>query len=128
MNAIPIPALPAAANGEDTLVIFHCAEFDVAHKVKGKVAKSLTGNGLSSWEEFSYYTICCSFQQTSPRAQDCQCNQEDQEEDQDRLRPNVKPEPDNIRLMNQIKAVGVNAHRADDFGQRRSPRNQPCQA
>jgi hypothetical protein len=41
MNAVPVSASAAAANGQDSIVIFHCAKLDVVFVVLHKILRSI---------------------------------------------------------------------------------------
>src|SRR6266849_10337553 len=40
------------------------------------------------------------------------------------MRTNAKPEPDDVRLVNEIEAVGVDTDKTEDFGEAGNARDQ----
>src|SRR5207244_13608302 len=78
----------------------------------------------SPLKKFDYHCVGCLLQNNSPRAQDRCRDEKDEYEDRDWLWSNPKPKPDDVGLMNQIEAVGINADETDDFGETGSARDQ----
>src|SRR5207244_5142233 len=80
--------------------------------------------GLSRRTKSVYQCVGCILQNNSPRAQDRCRDEKDEYEDRDWLWSNPKPKPDDVGLMNEIEAVGINTDETDDFGETGSARDQ----
>ena len=66
--------------------------------------------------EFVNERVSRLFQKHSPRAKRSQSWNTDQEKHPDRLLSNAEPEPDNIRLVNEVQAIRIESNETEQFG------------
>ena len=71
---------------------------------------------FSERREFVNQRVSRLFQKHSPRAKRSQGWKTDQEKHPDRLLSNAEPEPDDIRLVNEVQAIRIESNETEQSG------------
>jgi len=71
---------------------------------------------LSRRNEFVDERVGSFFQEHAPRTEYCQGRDANQKKHPDRHFANAEAQPDDIRLVNEIQAIGIEAHKSEKFG------------
>jgi len=87
------------------------------------ILESLSWSCFPERDEFGYKRVSAFFQKDAPRAENGQRDDKNQKKHRDRLWPDPKSKPDDIRLVDEIKAIGVRANKAENFGKAGNARN-----
>ena len=75
-----------------------------------------SGRRFFQRDQFVHERVGSFFQEHAPRTKDCQGGDTNQQKHPDRHFANAESEPDDIRLMNEIQAIGIEAHKTEKFG------------
>ena len=78
---------------------------------------------FSERNQFVHQHIGSLFQKHSPSAEDSQCWDANQKKHPDRHFANAKAKPNDIGLMNEIQAIGIEPDKAKEFGWPSEERN-----
>ena len=97
-------------------------------RIDSQHGDGLPSGRFSQRDEFIDERVRCFFQNHSPRAEHGQGRNTNQEKHPDGHFANAESEPDDIRLVNKIQAVGISSDHAEEFSWPLEEQNHPRDA